>query len=341
MPYIASGAYACAFRPYLECTKATSKAYVDGVGKVFYSDNDFDTEVKINNIVNKIDPQHKHTIQMYDTCETKSNYRSTDNIQKCKTVDMAHTSFKQIIYRNGGKSLIQHITTTKGTPKAFEKLFKGLLNVLEGLEKVNAAGYVHQDIKPDNILINKIFKRNTDDPNAYIIDFGIIEKKENIYMTENTTMLKYDYPYFPPEYKAFVYDKDFNTFLKAFNGNFFYGFSINGKNEYIKDSFPMLNIDMKIMAKDAFDTLKGSDFSNFTSKVDLYSFGIVLLMCFIWSKIPDKAQALKQNRKRVTRLGTINQLMCEYLRGIIHLNPQKRFTIAEALEFHKRIIKAF
>lgn len=338
MPYVASGSYGCVFNPHLKCK--SNKKYKDGIGKVFYTKEDFESELEIVNIINLIDPTHKYTIQFYDSCETNTNYNSKDEVEKCDMVDIKGQSFHQLIYRNGGKSLMQVLYEKKGNMSLFLKLFKGLYNILEGIEAVNRHGYVHQDIKPDNILIYKLLQPNTDDVNAYLIDFGIIDHKYNIYTDRNKSMLTYDYPYFPPEYKMYVYD-DFYSFYKHFTNNFYYGFKFNGKREYILDHFKYLGMDINALCKQAHISFRGirSNPEYFLNKIDLYSFGIVLFMCFIWSRIPNTIQNRKSTMKpKISKIDIIDNLMKNYLRALLQPDPMLRLSINEALKTHKHII---
>lgn len=71
------------------------------------------------------------------------------------------------------------------------------LEIAKGLQYIHAAGIVHGDIKPDNIL------RKTDDldPRGYICkicDFGLSKKVENA-MTKTDTDILGMIPYMPPE----------------------------------------------------------------------------------------------------------------------------------------------
>lgn len=319
MPFIASGSYGCVFRPHLKCK--SKKHYSDGVGKVFYTEEDFESEKDIAEKVKNIDPKNKFTLPMYEACETDKNYRPSDQISKCKTVNMNGKSFQQLIYKYGGKSLLEVLQERKGSLALFKKTFLALHNILDGISKVNAMGYIHQDIKPDNILMASSLKPGTKDPNAYIIDFGILDRKDNIYNEENTAMLKYDYPYFPPEYKLYVKNySTFNAFYNAVINNYYYGFKFNGRTYYLNEHFSKLGLGLnhRALCKEAYDKPEYD-----TDKIDIFSFGIILFMVFLWAPIPKKVE------KEVK----------EYIAGLINPVVSRRLSSTTALQVHKAILK--
>ena len=318
MPFIASGSYGCVFKPHLKCK--TKKHYQDGVGKIFYDPDEYKSEKEISDQVQKIDPHHKYTMPMYDTCETDANYRPSDEIKKCNTIDMTDRSFQQLIYKYGGKSLMDILLKRKGTYGTFKKIFIALYNVLEGIQHVGDMGYVHQDIKPDNILMAKSLSTKTDDKNAYIIDFGIIDRKDNVFTKDSIPMLKYSYPYFPPEYKMYAYSNSFPIFYREFTGNFDFQFKFNQKNMYILDAFKNVGLNMRDLCKEAF-----SNPTYDSSKIDVYSFGITLLMVYVWSQPSPKHK--------------LDNTIKSYIAGLVHPNPALRSSTKEALKQHKTIME--
>lgn len=316
MPYIASGSYGCVFMPHLKCKNKLKVK--DSVGKVFFTKEDYESEKDINKTIVKIDPKGKFTVPLVGSCDTDSNnIQATDEVDKCTYVDLNQHEYGQLIYKYGGKSLMDVLLERKGSGAAFKKIFKSLFNVIEGIHAVSSAGYVHQDIKPDNILLGKTLSDQ-----AYLIDFGIIDKKDNIYTDDNISMLKYDYPYFPPEYKMYVYNTNFDTFWKLFSDNFYYAFKFNGRKRYLLQEFKNIGIDMSTLCREAYAEPKYD-----VDKIDVYSFGIVLCMTWIWSM-------QKVKKSLVEDINT-------YILGLIHPVTSKRYSTEKAVAEHQRIMNLF
>lgn len=325
MPFIASGSYGCVFKPHLKCENKQPKSK-NTIGKIFYTEEDFEYERDVNEIVRNIDPLNKFTVLYLGECETNSSYSKEDRVDQCQEFDVTGRPVNQLIYAYGGLSLMDYISINPGNIKDFTRIFKGLLNILEGLSKLESHGYVHQDIKPDNILIGSgvnSLKSNK----MYIIDFGLLDAKDRVFIPSNFDMLKYNYPYFPPEYKMYIYKNDFNKFYKEYTNNFYFGFVINGKREFLFDKFGEIGITDTVI-RDAYKSTKLNDIIKSPAKTDLYSFGIVVLMILIWSKMLPFSSALSDEVKK-------------YVFNIIQPCPSKRYSFAQAIQHHKKIIQKY
>lgn len=320
MPLIGEGTYGCVFKPYIKCknyahkTKSSKlqKTPQDStkdntkVGKVFVDNLEFNNEKEIQEIVAKIDPNNDFTVPLYEDCNINS-FKNSNSADKCIFINTKiKTNYYQLIYRDGGVSF-KDLLKIPGSPTKFIILLSKLRPILVGLEKLNNAKYVHQDIKPPNILF--------DTHKISLIDFGIMTHINQIYDQDNLYVLRYDYPYYPPEYKLFVYkNSTFPVFSRHFLENFDFIFNIGGNQVDLLHSISGLgiNIDLEL------PKLYSKRFDNHvysTEKIDIYSLGIVLLEFFIWSGIFNKDYK-NENLKN---------MIIEFIKGMIHFNVEERY----------------
>ena len=324
-PFIGEGTYGCVFKPPITCRNTQKKSNNSTVGKVFKSDKEFKKEVNINNIVANIDPKRKFTLPLVGTCVTR-NFEYTDQVSHCKLIDNPYgqTGFSQILYKDGGENLKMYMNMVKGSPHNFVSILKLFKPIFIGLKDIIAAGYVHQDIKPQNML----YKNNK----IYMIDFGLINKTSKIYQEDQRYILKYDYPYYPPEYKLWVYNKSFSTFYNKVLNNYQYILSVNHKNYKLLNVIESLGIDIKQELRDVFKTYNKS---MQPAKIDIFSLGMVLLEFYLWSGIYDKTYV------KNTKAYNINKKIREFLRDMIRFDVNKRMSINTLLIRYRKIISMF
>lgn len=313
MPLIGEGNYGCVFRPHVKCSNAKKK-HPNAVGKVFIDETEFDNELRITEVVKAMDPDGRFTLPLLNSCRVGTFYKK-DKAEKCglltkKSIDV---NVPQLIYKDGGKSL-KDMLKTKGSVAKFAQIVVGFKEVLYGMKKLIQSGYVHQDIKPHNLM----FKNDK----VYLIDFGIMTPMNKVYVNDNKYVLGYDYPYYPPEYKLYVYNRSVNTFYTKVMRNFNFNFEISGKHTDMIQAIESLGIDTKKELLDLFANKKGSRQVN---KIDIYSLGFVLLEVYVWSGLHQKTF---KNNTLTKRLKTSYE---SFIRGMIHLNVHERFDIDQAL----------
>ena len=186
---IGQGTYGCVYKPGL------IKSTLYYITKIIFDLNSFNEEKhSFQNFSDIIDPTYSFTLEelifantsnkehneidvnfLKEQCDVISN---TNNLQKAKFINMEY----------GGETLdsTRNIDTNK------------LLNFLIGIQKLINYGFVHNDIKGVNILINE--------EKMSLIDFGLMKHKTQIF--RESFHLKFNYIYYPPEYKiiGFLYD---------------------------------------------------------------------------------------------------------------------------------------
>jgi serine/threonine protein kinase len=320
MPLIGDGNYGCVFRPHVKC-KDKSKKHANAVSKVFVDVSDYDSELSIaRKVESEIDPSHDFTLPLLNSCRV--SLTTTDKPESCGLIkgDYHTKDFQQLIYKYGGKSL-KDILKTKGTIKKLVRILAGFKPVLQGIERIGKAGYVHQDIKPHNLL-NKGSK-------IFLIDFGIMSRMDNIFAPHNKHVLGYDYPYYPPEYKLYVHSRSLNTFFIKVMQNYHFNFEINGKNVDMLAEMSRIGIDYRKELTEVFGLKKGCFLPN---KIDTFSIGFVILELFIWSGLSNK---IMKNNTATKRLRTELEV---FLRGVLCFNSIQRFTISQALEQFDKVL---
>jgi len=313
--YIGEGTYGCVYRKHLPCRKKKAFA-TPTVGKVFVKEYEASLEKNIQEIVEKLDPAHEFSLPMYNSCTvqvTDPIFRK--ELKKCSLIKTSSKPYKQLIYRDGGKDL-RSIMRKKGSKAGFLRIFKRIGPILQGIKLLYENGYAHQDIKPANMMF--------DGSKVYLIDFGIMDEMQGIFAMQNKRVLSHHYPYYPPEFKLFVYGKTFNNFYLKFLNNFDFNFDIGGKRVQLLDLFEtVLDFDIKDELRSAFNLKKRSFIG---SKVDVYSLGILLFELYMWSGLEER-QEKKAFCQKVKAL----------IRGMVQFNVEKRFSIVEAIEAYAKI----
>lgn len=320
-PLIGMGAYGCVFKPYVKCSSKIKKIN-NGIGKIFMDNSEFYNEKLIYEKIQLLDPNNEFTLPLYTSCSVQ-DFTKKDQIEKCTLLESSENKqYNQLIYKFGGKD-IKSIIQFKGNFNKFMNIFIKLRPIFLGIQKLHQNNLVHQDIKPANILF--------DNDKLYLIDFGIVIKTDKIYKKENTYVLKYNYPYYPPEYKLYINKGSFNSFyikiLNNFNFDFYIGTKYINLLSVIKNNIG-INIKEELInifnyRKDIFQT----------SKIDLYSLGIIILELYIWSNLYNK------HFKRNTKIKQIQTKINELIKGMIRFDSRLRDDIPTSIIIYDDIIK--
>ncbi len=312
MPYIASGTYGCVFKPLISCTDhdkiAKPPRNTVKVGKIFTNEDEAKHEVENQLVVlKKIDPRSKFTAKYIEKCYV-SYFKMKDEVFKCPYTLSRHPI--QLVYEYGGISYDQIIKKNNPSGQKLVVLLKALEPVFDGVSRMHQKGYVHQDIKPHNILYSSRHKH------AILIDFGIMKAVKNIYTEENSHVLTHNYPYFPPEFKIHE-SKSWIDFKRSVDMNFSTG-ALKEIKSILKQSGVNFAEDVK-----ATYTHRYRD----TSKIDSYSLGIVIAMLLNWSDV-----SLPRDSILITQIQTLLTRLC-------HQDSKKRFNVYEAAKEYRKFIQ--
>lgn len=210
---IGSGTYGCVYKPALRCQGKT-KRKKNAISK-FMKKRHAKEEIRENERIEELDPEGKFHVKILEVCvpnepkeERRENYRENcPKIWNPKKPEL--DNYRLLIQRDGGIEIDQAIKelpelkkgiTSRRRADWWNRFFAGMERLLYGVMKMSEAGFIHNDIKTDNVLINpETLEMN-------FIDFGLSisreQMKEDIILPEENNYLFYNVSYFlsqPPE----------------------------------------------------------------------------------------------------------------------------------------------
>lgn len=175
-----------------------------------------------------------------------------------------------------------------------------IANILKGIEIIQLAGYVHQDLEPKNIIsINGTSK---------IIDFSECKHLDKVYNDQNIDKLENLSPIIPPE--VLVYIKHIDDV-----SGFLYRMDISGF-QFKKLWMDLHGFNSEQDVKDALkqlSRLRGIDWSSFAKKMDIYAIGTIMLTY------------ISKNKK--------SKKMCELAKAMTMLDPRERIDVSQTIEY--------
>jgi serine/threonine protein kinase len=356
--FVGRGSYGCVYKPPVRCqenvaiskTKNKSdKSLKKAVSKVFLSEDVFNEESKLNDLINELDPKNLFTIPIMKACTAHLMDTPQDADVKCQGIFDSRKK-KQLIMPDGGKNFTQIASDPKNYGKAslFVKIFYSMGPIFDGLATIASKGYVHTDVKPDNLLF--------DGTKSRLIDFGLLTKGNELYRDHNASILNWDYVWYPAEFKQWEnvsqiedpqeHSAVMNYYLgdiqSAVRDNMEKGSMQKGFNY---DTYIAVHKHMGVNAQDSMKIFaseltilqntgvyKYPDI--FAHKVDSYSLGMSLLVCMCNMRLlPALINPSTPKAMRMTL-----QIIMAFLINIVDLNPFTRPTVATAADSYKRII---
>ncbi len=302
--YLNSGSYGCVFRPSFDCNDdANTEKRKNDVSKIFINKEAALTEVKEHKkIVSKVDKKNEFTVELITACSINKNKLSSDDLKHCRNMmqinekkgvlepipyDKIDNTLYQLVYKFGGYQLFDAVNIV-----GFNELFENMGPIFKGLIKLKESKCIHFDIKPLNIVYNP------DNKKMSLIDFGkslIGDQSEHVYTLEHIHDFEYDYPYFPPEFRAVAYQLEksirdsndsitkyiFKNWLQTFrhvqldikkflhNDKLFLTVST-----FVQDT---LQFNLDFLAK----TLKYTYYEDFKYYIDVFSLGVTIFELFV------------------------------------------------------------
>jgi serine/threonine protein kinase len=163
---IGEGTYGCVHEPSLICSDNETPG-PHTISKLL-NKKDAETEIAQYEAIHAIDPKNQFYLGvpiMCDAAETESN---KTEIEQCLKTQSNTTLLRMV---NGGIDLFRYCK--RGILDG--KFWCEFHRTIKGIQLFNQNGYIHYDIKPDNILYDETLNR------INFIDFGLMQKKLNIY----------------------------------------------------------------------------------------------------------------------------------------------------------------
>lgn len=351
--FIGKGSYGCIFRPSISCDGNIGGEKT--VSKFFLDKKDYLNELKLQEVIDKIDIENKFTVKKISNCKVKISQelkKEIKNFDKCYNLS---NDIYQITFEFGGYDLYRLFKYNRDKIKDVDlSLFKSFLTVFEGLSILDRNQLLHFDIRSDNILFDP------EKMKFVIIDFGLMKSRNNVFSNSLFSSF-HENPHlnYPNEFVLFYFivnnreinkfklnsysyiefnqnkinalktlDKKFDLYVKKFNEIFDY---------LINDINTNLNETLKIFKKLKYDFMDVSInrktsliCGDIKSKIDVYMLGIVLLDLLFYIFI-----FISSN----TTIFTIPLSLFDLIKKMISLNPCDRPTIQEAMKEFKELMK--
>jgi len=165
---IGQGTYGCVFRPALPCKKNTRNR--PGQISKLMNARDAEEELKQRDLFRSVDPTQKYFLYPFEICDPKLPFDKKNRVNDCSVP----ITVRKILQSLDGGESIQNIDVDRAD---YPALFQSISNLFEGLEKAHAKDIVHNDIKPDNIVVTKMPDGKF---NSRFIDFGISFKWDDL-----------------------------------------------------------------------------------------------------------------------------------------------------------------
>ncbi len=342
--YLNKGTYGCVFKPGLRCTKKQDK---NTISKIFSSQknskNEYDTYMKK---IQPIDPDNIFTIKLYEKCGIDKNY--FDNIEYYCNGFSKSKPYSQLVYEYGGLNL-----TEASSKYSFEDLYISFENIFYGLMILDSSKISHLDIKPDNLVYNSEKNKTS------LIDFGLSTNYSKIYEYSKINLLKHPYIYYPPEFMLIYHKlttkendsyKIWNEYLKENKNivnhdlqqninklqNLLNKYTIDETHSKYKLFYKSLiklislyNSEKKLLK--VYKIVNENDVEKYHNKIDVYMWGITLLIVFL--------NAYKNQKLNIIKYHTIYNKILKLIMNMINFNPIKRITPFEAYEYYIEILK--
>lgn len=317
---LGEGSYGCVFTPQIACSKnyrkISNKKYENAVSKVFTSKSGVADENRFAKLVFKWDALGDYFVVPIALCKTDIDViLKHPKAQECSALDFTFEKYiPQIVMPNGGVDLQKFLKTRIGLATwvgLLENLFKAALIM-------NEQGYIHCDIKPENILYDKTAHK------LRLFDFSLTVHKKDIYKKKYSNRLQFPYFVYPIDFLLVYYNKyhpnhnvsildEFHSNVTSFGDRAYRIYTYYHPKDEIQRSREnireWINTD-----KDWYKYMLAH-----TDKIDLYSIGMVCVE--VHNSIDFKGVA-----------PAIIKRYIEFIQSITAIDVRERPTLSDALD---------
>lgn len=324
MPFLAKGTYGCVFKPPIACQDQPVSQ--QSVGKVFEYPEAMRTEWEFLALLQSIDPRGEFTLATAHRCTTKPSFRKTDHVELCPFMRPGD-NFSQILLPYGGKSLKHYLAHHKGTYTGFQKMFRRFFAIVKGVHTLHTKGYIHQDIKPENVLYHKT--------KFYLIDFSLMTRHTEVYHGANEGVLAATYPYFPPEYKLLALQPATSQrFVTQALTNYQFRTPDTEDTTFL-ELFSMVHIDVKKDLRELYKrrALLLPASPDLAYKSDVFALGITLALMYQWCGL-HTLHFTRPSKKKVY-VDRVQSL----LRSMLCVDPMQRASMKQVHQACEAILR--
>ena len=268
--FVAQGSYGCVFNPPFQCDDPSKTLINPGeyVGKVF---NENEWEWENTRKIMKIDPEGLLFLYPALQCDVGlKTLKKGKNLAKCDLISDKQEQYSQLISSKGGVTLddyIHNVYYKTQTKLSCANLIYITSYILYGIKQLLNYGYIHQDLKGDNILISP-------ENGIKIIDFGFLTDMNDFYSEKNMLFGNdtVDYRINPTEYRL-VRDKDFenDSFVEKEENMLYSDIKIN--TALFKSRIESLKNNLPSTKKERIEYLKSRKVHE---KSDIFSLGVLI-----------------------------------------------------------------
>jgi serine/threonine protein kinase len=198
---VASGSYGCVYHPPIPCSNlpVNRQPSTKYISKVFKQEAEANDELKRIEPLAKLDPKQDYFIYpvikcMANATDIEKNDGSSTTKQCDFVLPKTGSQYPQLVSLNGGSEIYNYLADKykNGSPIRYIPYLQLMAKIAKAILVLNEGGYIHQDIKPNNIMIDSA-------NHVRLIDFGFMVPKSGLFTTSNRFLAK-NYWIHPPEY---------------------------------------------------------------------------------------------------------------------------------------------